>query len=379
MQVEQYLLAPSAQWPQSNSTESGGAQLVFAFGGRDFVTDPSLIEELRRRYPNAILAGCSTAGEILGEQVHDGCAAITAIRFEHSQVRKADVTFAEGEDSRAVGERLVQGLPQEELRHVFVLSDGLNVNGTELVRGITGALPATVGVTGGLSGDGGAFESTVVLGTEKPQSRLVSAIGFYGSRLKIGCASLGGWDSFGPERLITQSSGNTLHQLDGRPALELYKKYLGSAADELPGSALLFPLALTVDGADRPIVRTILGVDEAQGTMTFAGDMPEGARVQLMRANFDRLVKGATGAAEAVADFMGGAPTELAILISCVGRKMVLKQRVEEEVEAVRGVVGPAASLTGFYSYGEISPFAPTERCELHNQTMTITGFSEAA
>jgi hypothetical protein len=379
MHVEQYLLAPSAAWPQAHSATPSDAQLVFAFGGKELVTAPEFIGELRDRHPNAILAGCSTAGEILGEEVHDGCAAITAVRFEHSQVRQADVSFEEGEDSRAVGERLVRGLPQEGLRHVFVLSDGLNVNGTELVRGITGALPATVGVTGGLSGDGGAFESTVVLGTQEPRSRLVSAIGFYGSRLKIGCASLGGWDSFGPERLITQSSGNTLHQLDGRPALELYKKYLGSAANELPGSALLFPLALTVEGSDRPIVRTVLGVDEAQGTMTFAGDMPEGARVQLMRANFDRLVKGATGAAEAVADFMGGAPTELAILISCVGRKMVLKQRVEEEVEAVRGVVGPGASLTGFYSYGEISPFAPTARCELHNQTMTITGFSEAA
>jgi hypothetical protein len=68
---------------------------------------------------------------------------------------------------------------------------------------------------------------------------------------------------------------------------------------------------------------------------------------------------------------------DLAILISCVGRKLVLKQRVEEEVESVRNVLGARTVLSGFYSYGEIAPFLPSAKCELHNQTMTITTFAE--
>ena len=96
-----------------------------------------------------------------------------------------------------------------------------------------------------------------------------------------------------------------------------------------------------------------------------------------MKANFDRLIDGATGAAGTGRVALGTATPELAILISCVGRKLVLKQRVEEEVESVRDVLGESVVLTGFYSYGEISPFTPGAKCELHNQTMTITTMAE--
>jgi hypothetical protein len=125
------------------------------------------------------------------------------------------------------------------------------------------------------------------------------------------------------------------------------------------------------------VVRTILAVSEADQSMTFAGDVPEGSYAQLMKANFDRLIDGAVGAARASQRSLTGTSPDLAILISCVGRKLVLKQRIEEEVEGVRDVVGEHTVLTGFYSYGEISPFAAGASCELHNQTMTITTFRE--
>ena len=111
--------------------------------------------------------------------------------------------------------------------------------------------------------------------------------------------------------------------------------------------------------------------------MTFAGDMPAGAYARLMKANFDRLIDGAAGAAKVSYEAVGSIAPDLALLISCVGRKMVLQQRIEEEVEGVRDVLGRHTVLTGFYSYGEISPFTPSARCELHNQTMTITTFAE--
>jgi hypothetical protein len=202
------------------------------------------------------------------------------------------------------------------------------------------------------------------------------AVGLYGDRLRVGCGSLGGWDPFGPERLVTRSRGNVLYELDGRSALSLYKRYLGEYAAGLPASALLFPLSLRSEVNGPPVVRTVLAIDEAEQSMTFAGDLPEGQYARLMKANFERLIDGATDAARASAATLGG-PAELGLLISCVGRRMVLKQRVQEELESVREVLGESAALTGFYSYGEIAPFSPSAGCELHNQTMTVTTVSE--
>lgn len=353
------------------------ADLVLVFGGTDQL-DMDRLDELRARYPGAILFGCSTAGEILGEHVHDDTIAATAIHFEHTSLHLASQTVPRSEDSRATGRTLAARLPVEGLSHILVLASGLHVNGSELVEGIKAGLPAGVEVTGGLSGDAARFQRTFVIANGPPQEYGVAALGLYGDRIRVGHGCLGGWDPFGPDRLITRSKGNVLYELDGQSALALYKQYLGDHAAGLPASALLFPLALHREGeADAALVRAILAVDEQEQSMTFAGDVPEGQYARLMRANFDRLVEGALGAArEAAAGLRGGNP-QLALLISCVARKLVLSQRVEEEVEGVREVLGDAATLTGFYSYGEISPYTPTARCELHNQTMTITTLSE--
>lgn len=277
-----------------------------------------------------------------------------------------------------MGEYLANMLVHNDLIHVLVLSDGLSVNGTELVNGLKENLPSSVIITGGLSGDGDRFSTTLVYADSPAEAGKVAVIGFYGKRLKIGYGSLGGWDPFGPDRLITKSNDNVLYELDGQSALELYKKYLGEHADGLPATGLLFPLMIRAKNEHEDgLVRTILSVDENEKTMTFAGDLPEGHYAQLMKANFDRLIDGASGAAQSSYNKLGSSTPEFALLISCVGRKLVLKQRVEEEVESVRDVLGDKAVLTGFYSYGEISPYAVTGNCELHNQTMTITTFSE--
>jgi hypothetical protein len=276
-----------------------------------------------------------------------------------------------------VGQLLAEQLLAPELVHVFVLSDGLKVNGSELVSGLSELLPPGVALTGGLCGDGPRFEQThVCVNRFEPGARVV-ALGFYGSQLRIGMGSLGGWDPFGPERRVTRSVANVVYELDGKPALDLYEQYLGEHASGLPASGLLFPLMVRSQRDQAGVVRTILAIDRDQRSLTFAGDVPTGHFARLMRANFDRLVEGAAGAAQNCQQALSGRPAQLAILISCVGRKLVLKQRIEEEVEAVQRILGNEPVLAGFYSYGEISPFTPSARCELHNQTMTITTFSE--
>lgn len=388
MRIEQRIWSHPTGWMPAGPTNVGDAQLVLLFGSTAALQLPSLLEQVKAAYPAAHHVGCSTAGEIHGAHVVDDTLVATAIHFEHTEVRLAKVTLRHPGESFAAGEQLAMALPAQvprdgepeghaPLAHVFVLSDGLHVNGSDLVRGLAARLPAQITVTGGLAGDGARFANTLVVSDGEPASRLVTAVAFYGTRLKVGFGSLGGWDPFGPERVITRATGNVLYELDGRSALALYEQYLGEHARDLPAAGLLFPLSLRTEAGGRPVVRTILAIDREHQSLTFAGDVPEGAYARLMKANFDRLIDGAVGAAETGHRAIGGTTPELALLISCVGRKLVLKQRIEEEVEGVREVLGRATVFAGFYSYGEISPFTPGAKCELHNQTMTVTTLSE--
>jgi hypothetical protein len=379
MRIEQRQWTADAGWvPPAPAGAGTRPDMLLVFGSNGCL-DRARFEDLKRAYPDALIVGCSTSGEIQGTRVFDDTLVATAIGFEHTRVRLARELIPVGGDSYAAGVSLAQQLPAESLSHVFVLSDGLRVNGTALVDGLTHVLPQGVTVTGGLSGDGARFQRTLVVADAAPAEGAIAAVGFYGSRLRVGHGSLGGWDQFGADRLITRSEGNVLFELDGQSALALYKRYLGKHAADLPASGLLFPLALRGESDDEQgLVRTILSVDEATQSMTFAGDMPEGRYARLMKANFDRLIEGASGAARGTRHGLRDSRPELAILISCVGRRLVLSQRVEEELDGVRDVLGLDVPLTGFYSYGEISPYAPTGRCELHNQTMTITTFSES-
>jgi hypothetical protein len=351
--------------------------LVLCFAARDLLSQPSTWQKLRERFAPARIVAASTAGEIAGTRVFDDTLVVTAMHFDRSTTRATRVVLTADSDGERAGRVLARELSGPLLAHVLVFSDGLAVNGSDLVRGMRAALPEGVSLTGGLSGDGARFAQTYVCLDEFDAAPAVVAIGLYGSSLRVAFGSLGGWDAFGPERRITRSEGNVLYEVDAQPALDLYEQYLGEHAVDLPASGLLFPMAVRASRAEPAVVRTILAVDRVARSLTFAGDVPTGHFARLMRANFDRLVDGAAGAARVSHDALGGGSAELALLISCVGRKLVLKQRIEEEVEAVERVLGTGPVLAGFYSYGEIAPFIPGARCELHNQTMTITTLLE--
>lgn len=306
-------------------------------------------------------------GEIAGDEILDDGVSLAIVSFEVTTVRVSTVPVAP-DAGRALGEAL-QG---DGLAHVFVLSDGLQVNGSALVAGLREQLGDGVVVTGGLAGDGSRFGSTWVWDGRAPLEGHVVGLGLYGEALEVQHACGGGWEPFGIERTVTSSRDNVLMALDGRPALALYKEYLGDLADELPATGLLFPLAL-LDRHGDDMVRTILAVDEEAQSLTFAGDVPEGSRVRLMRTTLDSLVD---AAAEATATVSGGGPV-LALVVSCVGRRLVLADRAEDEPEAVSDQLPAGSGLLGFFSYGELSPTADGT-CDLHNQTMTLTVWRES-
>ena len=378
MKVEQSVWTREQGWKKVSSGEINAEfQLVLVFGASAPLKDIQLLESISGRYRDAIIIGCSTAGEICKERVLDDSLVVVAIYFEKTAVKSASAKITDKEKSFQVGEKLAESLLADDLMHMFVLSDGLVVNGSDLVKGLVSRLPDHIKITGGLAGDGDRFQETYIVYNGAVRKNMVVAIGFYGHGLKVGYGSLGGWDPFGPERLITRSKGNELFEMDGCSALELYEKYLGKHAEGLPATGLLFPLSLRTEDNDYGVVRTILSVDRQKQSLTFAGDVPEGTYARLMKANFDRLIDGAEGAARLSHVAIGSKCPDLAIMISCVGRKMILKQRIEEEVESALEILGKDAVVTGFYSYGELAPSAKALNCELHNQTMTITTFFE--
>ncbi len=373
MKIDNATMQKNGVWEYvSKEIESAeDADIVFVFGDTEVVKEAQTYKELRAKFPNAHILGSSSSGNILGKEISTSPLVATAVKFESSHVELYSMDFREGMSLEELSSELVSKLSKEGLKHVFVLSDGLKVNGSELVRGINAALHG-VSVTGGLAGDGARFEETFVLCDDVAREARVAVLGFYGENLTISSGCFGGWSEFGVQRVITKSSANILYEIDGEPALDLYKRYLGAYASELPNSGLRFPLSIKKDTQETEVIRTLLGIDEDAKSIIFAGDVPEGYIARLMKPDMDKLIEGAGSAAREID--VANQKSALALVVSCVGRKIVLGQIIDEELEEVGDILGENVHLVGFYSYGEIAPFFKDKlHCELHNQTMTLS------
>ncbi|KTC96689.1 FIST signal transduction protein [Legionella feeleii] len=369
------------KFPELDSTNT----LILVFASPAFRTNTKPIQELAQAYKKSKIIGCSTAGEIFGPDIFDNSIAVAVAQFESTTLQLAKAEVKNAEESLRAGAQLAKSLHQNQNpKGIFVLSDGLNVNGSELIKGLNRNSANEVTITGGLAGDGADFKNTWIIYDGQIIDHCIGAVGLYGDQIHVGHGSRGGWDIFGPERRITRSKGNILYELDNQPALKLYKTYLGDRASELPAAGLLYPLAIRnpSNPDSQHIVRTILGIDETSQSLTFAGDLPQGYYAQLMRANFDRLIESADEAGEAANNILFknnrlNQQPVLAIDISCVGRRLLLGGRAEEETETTFQSIPSGSLQIGFYSYGELSPLT-VGNCELHNQTMTITTLLES-
>lgn len=351
-------------------------QLLLAFGPVD-APPPAWFDDVRERWPLAQLIYTTAGGQIDTGSVLEQDVVLTAVSFDNVQVHTVTKTGAGVVPCEELGAALAIELAQiDALKHVMVFVDGLQVNGTAFTRGLNRVLPRSVTLSGGLASDGTDFVRTGVGCNGAPVEGQAVAVALVGESLVVGTGSAGGWIPFGPERRVTRAEGPVVFELDGEPALATYKRYLGDLAAELPGSALLFPLSMDSNTQDGSVVRTILGIDEAAGSLRFAGEVLAGSRVRLMRSTNDQLLDGAAAAANDAVDAMEGVTPSLLVCVSCIGRRAVLKSRVEEEIDEVLAVV-PGAVVTGYYSNGEIAPVSARGGALLHNQTMTITAFGE--
>jgi len=377
MKIEQKQYKNGVWQTKLSEVNSASCQLVIVFGAPELVSQPDIIDYLSNEYGNAQIVFASTAGEIINESVLDSTIISTAVEFEKTKIQSLKTNIDQHENSYQAGKYLAKKLPSIDLQGIFIISDGTLVDGGEFTRGLNENCKHPVPITGGLAGDAARFQKTLTGLNEMPAQGNIIAVGFYGSHLLIGHGSLGGWDEFGYEREITKSNKNILYDIDGKNALELYKNYLGDYANELPGSALLFPLSIREKNSDKYLIRTILAVDNENQSMVFAGNIPQGSKARLMRANINKLIEASAIAAKNSIEAMGLVKPQLTIMISCIGRKIILDSRTSEEVESAMSIIGEDVPISGFYSYGGISPFGAGLPCELHNQTMTITTFAE--
>lgn len=378
MKSDQIVVKSPAVGAQDLKTLSAlDPQLVFVFGSVPHFTAPDFSKVMKSSFPNATIIGCTTAGEISKKGVSDNTTVITAAKFNSAKLKSTSIKLTGADHCHQTGKQIGDSLKGADLKAVFLLGQGVNVNGTPLVDGVRAVVGDKVTITGGLAGDAGAFKETFTILNGDVSSQTVVAVGVYGADIEVSYGSLGGWKPFGPARRVTKVANNVLFEIDGEPALSVYKKYLGEDAKGLPASGLRYPFAILNDNEDESgLIRTILAVDEKAGSLTFAGDIPAGGLLRLMHADSAGLVTGAKGAAE-TAKGSTKMSQSLGILISCVGRKLVMGDDIDEEVEAVQEAFGTDTMVTGFYSYGEICPQSGFTECKLHNQTMTITLFSE--
>jgi hypothetical protein len=362
---------------ENKSFNTEKADLILAFGQRTLLEKVNPYHGLKSSFPNAQIVICSSSGQISDQCTIQKEIVATAIDFEKTTIKACEFDIVDNNDINDLGKLIKDKLSSSDLKSILVLSEGTHINGTELINELIKQTDKQIPIFGGLAGDEYAFEKTIVgLNNDATVGKIV-AVGFYGDNIHFGYGSEGGWGDFGPEREVTKSDKNILYKIGDRSALDLYKEYLGKYAEELPGSSLYFPLSMRENGGTSSVVRTILSIDEVNKSMTFAGNIPEGSSVRLMKGNTDKLIDASATAASHIAK-EPSQNMQLALLVSCVGRRIVLGDRVEEELEVVKEIFGDKTMLCGFYSYGEISPTLDNVACELHNQTMTIATLYEA-
>ncbi|HEY8119561.1 MAG TPA: FIST N-terminal domain-containing protein [Methylophilaceae bacterium] len=365
-----------------SSSPLPNANLVLVFGSVKRFNEAKLASYLKERYPTAQIVGCTTSGEINAGGVMDDSLQISAILWEKTMQRVAHVKISGMQSSFDTGAGLAKQLKADSLRTVMIFADGLNVNGEELVLGFQSILGESIPLFGGMAGDGATFTKTLQLFNDTISDNLVIAIGLYGNSLITATGALGGWKPYGPPRTVTRSEKNVVYEMDGKPALPLYRMYIGEHyAKGLPGTGLKFPFAVIEKGKrDVEKIRTLGAIDTANNSVSFFGNVDEGSTIRMCQTNHDRLVEGAGEAAHLVTGNLTETSTNqtgLALCVSCVGRKGVMAEQTSDEIKEVKQILGPQTSLTGFYSYGEIAPRPNTNDSVFHNQTMTIGYLSE--
>lgn len=318
--------------------------------------------------------GCTTDGEISTAGFSNGSAVLAGIATDQINFQVA-YTSGISRDGDWAGRQLAEALSRTS-RHVQVLSDGLTGNGSAIARGMTAVFGPDVPISGGAAGDSRQFKRTWQFIGNRVLSDSAVAIGMSGN-FHVGTGVRSGWFPAGMPRKVTRARGNVVYEFDGEPALAVYRMYLGPLADKLPAIGVQFPFGIVDEslglGKD-PILRAPMALSEQDGSVTFAGEVPEGATMVLTTGGLgESLLEASAEAARRALFDLGNSTPAMIFFYSCMARKIVLGPRTGEETSRICSVIGKRVPITGFYTYGEYCPSKRGSECMLHNETATVT------
>ncbi len=375
MKVKQWVIKCEERETWKPELEEGKG-LVLIFCHRKLLEDISWIERWGLKEKGRDYVCISTAGEYSDDGPMLKGVVVNDLVLEHSQHKIWGMKKKEGQDSFSLGKEIYEKVEKENLKFLWLFSDGHIINGEDLMNGFDSVNENKIRVSGGMAGDGADFEKTIVGMNGETGEGYVAVIGFYGDRIHESDAYCGGWWQFGPIKTVTKSKDNVVYEINNEVALDFYKKYLGEESESLPESALLFPLCIMDDEMQELVTRTILSIDMENGSMVFAGNVPEGSHVKMMRASTDELVEASGKAASQIDEPTGQKGDRFTLLVSCVGRRLVYGDRVDEEFLAVKSLIKDSL-IGGFFSYGEFSADSNNKNL-LHNQTLCISEIFES-
>src|SRR3954469_9833888 len=357
--------------------------MLFAGIDHDFAI---VLEQINAQWPGIALIGCTTDGEMSSHVLfaEDSLALILLSGDDFhavSGVARSVSTDVAGSIRASAGDAVKRLAASDGGDHkvgaprlCITMPDGLTVSGSAALDALRAELGDAVPIFGGTAGDQWRFKGTRQFhGTEVLQDSVPFLLFGEGVVFSFGVDT--GWRPIGREGRVTDVDGHVVRAIDGRPATEFYREFLGNA--DIP-PLTEYPLAVTADegrGANSYYLRAPGRTDEATGCIHFLGDVPDGSRVHITTTNRDQILAATRSSFQfALDDFPkdtagGGAPA-LALCISCAGRKQILGSRTQEEARIVKELLGdvPAA---GFYGYGEIARLAKDGVPHYHNETFT--------
>jgi len=362
--------------------EAAGVLLVF---GSTRFDHRRLLEGVTSVAGDTPLVGGTTAGEISSAEFSTRSVVVMALSSD-------TLSFTTGigkdmsRDEAACGVALVEDIRRQtsldDALSLLVLPNGMGGDGVKVIEGLHSALGPNIEIVGGYLGDDERFESTFQYHDGKVYKDAIPGLLFSGQGFRTGVGVRSGFASIGNRFYCTQAKGNVVGQFDEERALDVYKEFLGEElSKKLPGVCLEYPFGLidekvSIRGKEYFQLRCGLSVDHERGTISLAASIPEGSPITLTTASRGDIINGARLAAEQAQESLAGAKPQAVLMFSCVGRKLVLGRRTQEEVSAVRSVLGEDVPLLGFYTYGEIGPIDKMQgelaATRFHNETVVV-------
>jgi len=317
--------------------------------------------------------GASSAGEIVvdgaGESIREHCIVALLLELDRAAygVRLIEPEGRSSHDLGAAAGRWARAT--FDRGPMLVMATGLTTDGEQIVRGVQSEAGAATPIFGGLAGDDIKFTKTYVFTSRKVSSQAVIALAFDGDRVAVDGIASSGWVAVGAEKTVTSAEGNVVHTIDGAPALDVYKDYLGLASDTdiiIPE----YPLQIQREGYS--VLRAALTAAPGTRSLVYAGTVAEGARVRFSCSPGVAITEQALGEVRA---FHGRVPAaDALILFSCKGRHMALGPLAEDEVVPMQRLWN--VPMVGFYTYGEIGRNAEGAT-DFHNETCVLVTLRE--